>query len=223
VGGRTSNWILDILPSMTENSSRHVWQETRKSLLIGFLPRHVMDIDFGQVSGDPRMESVARSLADEAFALADDTCGMLEAHCHELTSLEIDGLSGRIRYLVGIGIIASVVSRMRAPDGKDRLPWLLTVHSQVESRRPSSTYDLSNALAAVSFPTGIENPARALGDWVWIHLMTDTAGVHTRWIASTRRFQNVTGSNIVESADSLVAAIDDRFREAVVDPKAGEG
>lgn len=181
------------------------WDDLIWQALVGFVPRHVFDVDLNAKGIDPEWEKGCRKLVTEAFAHADKICYSLEAQCHELEALEDDGLAGRIRYLAALAVIAGVLDQQGHLRQSRQLSFVRSVHAATESWRPGSTYDLSNAAAALMFGTQERERGDVLGHWIWINLLTGGANTHVKWIASTMRFSNALGRRVWDTVDQIIS------------------
>jgi hypothetical protein len=170
-----------------------------RNALTGVVPRHVLDADADPGWIHPDHEPACRRLLASASRAADALCTRLERAHHELSSLEDDGLAGRVRYLCTVACVAGVLWPEPPASDEARTPLLRTLHSVVERWRPGATHDLSNAMAAL-WRQGIDRRTMEdlLGHWIWTHLDDGRAGVHLKWVASTFRFQEAYGREIVE-------------------------
>lgn len=184
---------------MDDDGLRRVAEHVQRDALRGRVPRHVIDVELGPDTVDPRYEDACRQLLDEARSAAGEICGTLEQQIHELSALEEAGVSDRIRYLTAVASVASGVDlRLRTDGDLDRLSYLRTVHRVVDRWREGATHDLSNVLGPLEFlPTVGRSREEILAHWIWLNLGDGNEHRHLTWVKSTMRFARAYGEEVL--------------------------
>jgi hypothetical protein len=161
--------------------------------LLGFVPRHVIDVPIGSLPLPDVELQRARERLTQAVRASIERSEELERQVHELTCIEEEQLTGTFRRLMAIAVLAADVDdHVRRKGERESWDHVLATHRAVEEQWTGGTHDLSNCLATLTFlpATGL-NRDRALGTWIWLNLGASGRSLHFRWVVSTRRFEAI--------------------------------
>ena len=183
-----------------DESVKRIFETGNIQMLMGQRPRHVFDVLVHNIPVDDGEVLAARTRVADALETACAVADRLERTVDELTCIEDGGLSGGFRRLIATAILAvQITARSRSEANEPFRAYLLATHRAAAERWRDGSYDLSNCLGAVFNGLLVErDPADTLGGWIWSNLgLEGDTEYYFRWVLSSRRFQNLTGDEIV--------------------------